>query len=1473
MNVGGEADPARFADYTADHARQASHEPAPAGPRTAIAIVGMACLLPGASEPAQLHELVLARRQLFRQLHYPPIDRLCAALIEGWAPSPASSGLPDHELSAITPVRLLAAETARRALADSGLRGEAPTRDRTGVIIAGLSQRLELGGGLGSRGPEPGRDLPSSLHAVVVACAALTEGDVDLALAGGADVGLDPVWVARHARAGTLAADEMRVYDAHPTGPLPGDGCGIVVLMRAADARAAGLPVYAEIAGWSTEPTAPPCDVRGTPAPPRCAPQDTPSAPQDTPGASQDTPGASPHARHDTPAGVPLWARRGAPPGAGSGVTATLLKAYERAGVDPADIQLIEGEGAATASGDLAELTALSELYGGARRAVALGAISASIGHARAATGIAGLLKTALAMAAGTIPPATGYVTPHPLLTGDAPLRLAPAPEPWPDGIQLAAVNSMGVADAPDTQAHPSEPSTAVHLVLRREPDRSRPPGRRRRAAATQDRDSETSAVSVAIATETADEQERPDAQSLLPAPTVDAKPPILGSTPWASEPSNAPVVAKAASAAWSAQPEERTVHASRPASSRPIARSDSVPLPASANGVAPAEASRVTHLAPDDDRDRPFKPTPTEPEAQPGGVLGGTAVASAADSAGSVAGSGPALGVRARPGGRARFYPMCGPDRQALAAALEGIAAIAMALSDSELGELARQLTIDVNMDAEDQGPVRVALVAGGQEQLAERARRAARLMATPPLPPLAPHTPHPPHTPRVLDTPYEPHTSHGPRAPMVAEPGIYISDGAKGRVVLLFPGLADTPIAHSALLSASLGALSWLAGLGVASQVAVGYSTGEITGLTWAGCLSEAEAARLVAQRGEVLRASANPQTAMVRVATDAAASRSLCSGTDVVIAAYEGPRAHVLAGSSAGVREVARRAAGRGIARDVLNVAHALHSPAMASCAAPLRRILAQSRFGPPRHRLVSTVTGRMVTAQDDIALLLAEQITAPVRFTEALAVAADGADLLCVAGPATSLGWMTAMAAGSCAVPAVGISGAFGRAGRHGPDDGMPDAIAALFTAGALTTLDPPRSPFSTGLDSNGLGASQVSGSNGTGQASGAYEISGSYETSRSYGTSSSYAAGEIAGGTDQAPVSMRGRFLETVRVHRPGVALVADTRVRLETDPYLADYRVDGAPVLPAVMSLEAMAQAASALAGYPMRRAEGVSLSAPPVIPAGEGTLLRVSARRTGDRVETVLQGETVLAGKEGGQHTEYARAVFGYAAAAGGVSPAQVTWPASDSSATPGDARGILDGTELYETVCFQRGRFRRVAMLPEITAAGSHAIVRGSDEQPWFGLVSGPSDAPLLLGSPGLNDAALQGVQACVPQRRLLAAGCESLSASGTEVRGAVEIRAVRRDRPGDTLGPADAPDRYVWDVYAFDRSGMAVVTWTGLRMRDAGPRYDGSGAGQPGAVRPGSVPGDAQLAPQDVEQGLVSPQIDTIGRTTIP
>jgi hypothetical protein len=103
------------------------------------------------------------------------------------------------------------------------------------------------------------------------------------------------------------------------------------------------------------------------------------------------------------------------------------------------------------------------------------------------------------------------------------------------------------------------------------------------------------------------------------------------------------------------------------------------------------------------------------------------------------------------------------------------------------------------------------------------------------------------------------------------------------------------------------------------------------------------------------------------------------------------------------------------------------------------------------------------------------------------------------------------------------------------------------------------------------------------------------------------------------------------------------------------------------------------------------------------------------------------------------------------------------------------------VDGAELYGTVCFQSGRFRRIALLPEVTPRSGRAIARGSDEQPWFAPGSDLGASGFLLGSPGLNDAALQVLQACVPYRRVRPTGCESVQFSGREATGPAEIRAV--------------------------------------------------------------------------------------------
>jgi enediyne polyketide synthase len=127
---------------------------------------------------------------------------------------------------------------------------------------------------------------------------------------------------------------------------------------------------------------------------------------------------------------------------------------------------------------------------------------------------------------------------------------------------------------------------------------------------------------------------------------------------------------------------------------------------------------------------------------------------------------------------------------------------------------------------------------------------------------------------------------------------------------------------------------------------------------------------------------------------------------------------------------------------------------------------------------------------------------------------------------------------------------------------------------------------------------------------------------------------------------------------------------------------------------------------------------------------------------------------------------------------------------------------------------VFFQAGPFRRVAFLPEVTSRSCSALVRGADDRPWFGGAPG-MDVPLVLGSPGLNDAVMHMLQACAPHRRMLPAGFDTLTVSGAEVRGAVQVRAERE------AGPAGG-----WQVTAVDAAGHTAAALSGLRLLDVGP-----------------------------------------------
>jgi enediyne polyketide synthase len=255
----------------------------------------------------------------------------------------------------------------------------------------------------------------SSLLAVIQACSALMAGDVDVALAGGVDLSMDPFELVGFARTGAIAKDAMRVFDRRATGFLPGEGCGFVVLTRYDEALAARRRIYSAIRGW---------------------------------GISSD--GAGGMTRPEV-----------------NGQRLALQRAYQRAGCSIGDVAYFEAHGTGTEVGDLVELqtlTAERQASAAAQPAV-IGSIKANIGHTKAAAGIAGLIKATMAVCHGVLPPTTGCEAPHPeICAPDAALCVTDAPTLWPGGgPRRAGVSSFGFG------------GINAHVVLEQS-QRSRPP-------------------------------------------------------------------------------------------------------------------------------------------------------------------------------------------------------------------------------------------------------------------------------------------------------------------------------------------------------------------------------------------------------------------------------------------------------------------------------------------------------------------------------------------------------------------------------------------------------------------------------------------------------------------------------------------------------------------------------------------------------------------------------------------------------------------------------------------------------------------------------------------------------------------------------------------------------------------------------------------------------------------------------------
>ncbi|HSU81923.1 MAG TPA: SDR family NAD(P)-dependent oxidoreductase, partial [Thermoanaerobaculia bacterium] len=160
-----------------------------------------------------------------------------------------------------------------------------------------------------------------------------------------------------------------------------------------------------------------------------------------------------------------------------------------------------------------------------------------------------------------------------------------------------------------------------------------------------------------------------------------------------------------------------------------------------------------------------------------------------------------------------------------------------------------------------------------------------------------------------------------------------------------------------------------------------------------------------------------------------------------------------------------------------------------------------------------------------------------------------------------------------------------------------------------------------------------------------------------------------------------------RYLETPRVHVPGVELVVDAEVSADTDPHLADHVFRGEPLFAAVLGMEAMAQAAMALTGREeIPVFEDAVFQRPVAVPPGRSTTIRVAALvREPGVVEVVLREAST------GFAVDCFRAVCRFGAADEALPRLLATFPAGGAVAlAPGD---------LYGGVLFHQGRFKRLA------------------------------------------------------------------------------------------------------------------------------------------------------------------------------
>ena len=417
-------------------------------PGERIAIVGMACRLPGAPD------IEAFWRRLEDGADAVTDGRSDSGVWEGVLGDPDAADpalrrggfvegidtfdakffrIAPIEARTMDPAQRMLLETSWHALEDAGIDPEGLRGSRTGVyagvggseyrdLIASRGQRYSYIGtnpavtvgrvafALGLQGPAMPVDMAcaSSLVAVHQAAASLQLGEVDMALAGGVNATLSPGVSGFLRDHGMLSAGgHCRAFDAAADGFVRGEGCGVLVLKRLSDAEADGDRIWSVVMGSAVN--------------------------QNGLSAGLLAPNGPAQER-------------------------VMAEALAQAAVEPGEVDYLEAHGVGSEFGDSIEMNAVASVFGRGRRSerpLLIGSVKTNIGHLEWASGAASLIKTVLAMRRRSIPATLNFSDPNPHVDWDRlPVEVVSRRAGWPSvegRPPLAAVNSFGISG---TNAH-----------------------------------------------------------------------------------------------------------------------------------------------------------------------------------------------------------------------------------------------------------------------------------------------------------------------------------------------------------------------------------------------------------------------------------------------------------------------------------------------------------------------------------------------------------------------------------------------------------------------------------------------------------------------------------------------------------------------------------------------------------------------------------------------------------------------------------------------------------------------------------------------------------------------------------------------------------------------------------------------------------------------------------------------------------